>query len=104
VTANDRRGLQAERTALSWSRTALAALAVAAVSFKAGLEDDAPASYVAAGLAAVAALVLYGGGRERTTRPGFAAPRRVTLRLVAAVVLAAAAAAACAVVTHLLTA
>lgn len=53
---------------LSWSRTSLAALALAGVSFKAGLSGDDAAPLVTGGLACAAALVLYLSGRLRTAR------------------------------------
>lgn len=60
------RGLQPERTALAWSRTALATFVNAMVVTRAGLKLDSPLLLAVAGLAALTALwMLVTSARRR---------------------------------------
>jgi uncharacterized membrane protein YidH (DUF202 family) len=94
-----RPGTQVERTLLSWSRTALAALALAAVAFKAGIGRGDVADILTGSLATLAAATTYLCGRARAThRPDAAGTGSLAaVRLVAVLVLPAVGAGAAAV-------
>lgn len=83
--AADRPGLQTERTALSWLRTALTALALAAVSLKTALSNHHVGSLVSASLAALAAATLYLGGMSRSAPGGERAVLVAAVAVLAAV-------------------
>jgi uncharacterized membrane protein YidH (DUF202 family) len=57
--------LSPERTALAWSRTGLAALALAGVLLKAGVSRDDPLTMAASGVALATAAFLYVCARVR---------------------------------------
>jgi uncharacterized membrane protein YidH (DUF202 family) len=83
--------MQAERTALAWSRTGFSVLVNALLVLRAGLSrDTVPLSWLAiALLAAAAAAILYGGWRRRgrlSDRPSIA-PRTESIAIAAVVAL-----------------
>ncbi len=102
--AEQDRGLATERTALAWTRSALALAAIGALAVRRGTQGDVPSVAYPVGA------VLFGGAvgvwmlgasiygrRGATARPGDAAPRALAFRImsigtvaiaVAAVVLA----------------
>lgn len=87
-----RAGLAAERTALSWTRTAVGALAFGGLALKLGIDRDSPAE-IAAGVAALvagASVLLLRPGRERPRTYGqtVMACRLVTIGVVLVGVLA----------------
>jgi uncharacterized membrane protein YidH (DUF202 family) len=61
------RGLQPERTQLAWSRTALAALALAAILAKAYVNGSGLPALVGAATATLVAAILYAGGWIRSS-------------------------------------
>ncbi|HUP09298.1 MAG TPA: DUF202 domain-containing protein [Caldimonas sp.] len=85
-------GLQAERTALAWTRTAFAVLANALLAARSGLASDSPAVTALAFvlLAAAAAAVAYGARRRHALRgiaPAVAAPSHRAMGLTALLAL-----------------
>jgi uncharacterized membrane protein YidH (DUF202 family) len=78
-------GLQRERTALAWQRTALAAAVLAVLLVRSGVVDDAPLE-IAAGVCA-AAVVVFSGFAARTVPARGAS--RLRLILVTGAVVAA---------------
>ncbi|WP_043842420.1 DUF202 domain-containing protein [Amycolatopsis taiwanensis] len=74
-------GLQPERTALAWQRTALSAGVAAVLLLRSGLLHAAPLELMASGCALAVAVVAWLVGR----RPGnTGAPRRVLLAMTTA--------------------
>ncbi len=63
-----RPGAQAERTQLSWARTALAALALAALATKTGISRHNVTDVITGAAATLAAAVIYLCGRNRAAR------------------------------------
>jgi uncharacterized membrane protein YidH (DUF202 family) len=96
---NRRARLQAERTALAWTRTALTAAALAGVTLKDAIHLHAPAEIVSAACAVGGTLALYICGRVRTSVPVPTGSRSVvrTLQMAVAACLIANAAAALAI-------
>jgi uncharacterized membrane protein YidH (DUF202 family) len=78
-------GLQPERTALAWQRTALAAAVLAVLLVRSGVVDDAPLE-IAAGICAAAVVVLCGFAARTAPAGGVS---RLRLILVVTVVVAA---------------
>lgn len=85
----DNRGLQPERTQLAWSRTALAALALAAILAKAYVNGRGLPALVGASAATLVAALLYAGGwvlsrmaPGRRSRPPYALLRIASAALV----------------------
>ena len=85
------RGLQAERTALSWSRAALLITANALLTLRSGWESGTVSLSAVAALlfAAAAAAVLYGGLRKRQLLAGSTpkAPQASAMAILAGVTL-----------------
>lgn len=67
TTRPDRSGSQPQRTAFAWSRTALAALALAGAATKTASAHPQPAVIACAVVTALAALGFFLCGRRRTT-------------------------------------
>ncbi|MBL8290126.1 MAG: DUF202 domain-containing protein [Rubrivivax sp.] len=90
-------GLQAERTALAWSRTGLGVLLNAALVLRAGLlqQSKALAALGAVLLLAGAAVTVYGGLRKRQLlrSPALAAPAAAAVLALAGLALLTCAAA-----------
>jgi uncharacterized membrane protein YidH (DUF202 family) len=102
--ADQDRGLATERTALSWSRSALALAAIGALAVRRGAQGDLPAvAYTVGALLFGAAVGVWMLGasiysrRAATARPGDPTPRALAFKImsmgtvaiaVAAVVLA----------------
>lgn len=97
-------GLQAERTALSWSRTGWAILANALLALRSGWVNQAVAVTLLAFalLAASGAVMLYGGWRRRQLSSGhaFTAPPAIALATVTAITWGACVTAVISIATH----
>ena len=83
------RGLQAERTALAWNRTALAVVANAVLALRAGwTRGEASLTFVAfALLVAAGAAVVYGAWRRRHLLSGQGATAPPAMAVVAAAIV-----------------
>jgi hypothetical protein len=96
------RGLQPERTALSWNRTALNAAALGGVTLKEGVHHHSAAGLTAAAFAFLCAATIYFCGWIRATdrvRPDEAGSRHI-IRSATVVCWAAAISAAVAIVVE----
>jgi uncharacterized membrane protein YidH (DUF202 family) len=84
-------GLQAERTSLAWSRTALAVLANALLILRSGWANERDPIMLLGLVLLLAAAAVYwlGYGRRRELLAGRSAPRNVVIRAVAIIGFAA---------------
>jgi len=77
----DEAGLAAERTALAWLRTALSALAAAAILARLTIHDLGPGAFVALGIAVLLTASIFVDSRHPGSSSSPAGPERRAMAL-----------------------